>query len=91
MTEPWVARWAQTPLREGTALQMNEHTPGFASSGLPLENRSLVVCFLTPEHLKKAFCCQHQGSFKIYRTRNELIVEKQKLLDEGFSFLVQAQ
>jgi len=23
--------------------------------------------------------------------RNELIVEKQKLLDEGFSFLVQAQ
>lgn len=52
-----------------------------------------IFCDLFPNTsaLMKAFCCCHQRSFKICRMRNKLIIEKQRLLDEGFSFLVQAR
>lgn len=71
----------------GPALDTWAHTPGLALSGLPLGNEALVFAFHTTKRPEK----RHQKVFQMCRARNKLIVEKQRLWDEGFSFLIQAQ
>lgn len=75
------------PLLGGPALDTRARTPGLALSGLPLGNESLVFRFHTTQHPEN----RHQKVFQMCRVRNKLVVGKQRLRDEGFSFLVQAQ